>query len=267
MPENEPPPVDAEALAEVARRLREGGFVAAEDEAADLLLSAGGDEALLESRLRRRLEGEPLAWITGTTRFCGLELHVDAGVYVPRWQSEELARRAAALLPDDGVALDLCTGSGAVAAYLVSQRPGARVLASDVDEAAVACARRNGVDASRGDLFDAFPHDVRGCADVVVAVVPYVPTRHLAFLPRDTITFESTLAYDGGDQGTEVLRRVIAQSPRYLRSGGALLLELGGDQARLLDDDFARHQLVVRDHLVDDDGDLRGVVAVRAPSP
>jgi release factor glutamine methyltransferase len=89
----------------------------------------------------------------------------------------------------------------------------------------------------------------------------------LAFLPRDTFTFESTLAYDGGDQGTEVLRRVIAQSPRYLRSGGALLLELGGDQARLLDDDFARHQLVVHDHLVDDDGDLRGVVAVRAPSP
>ena len=178
----------------------------------------------------RRLTGEPLAWITGTAPFCGLWIRVDPGVYVPRWQTEALAWRAVERLPADGVAIDLCTGSGAIAKVLMTHRPGARVVASDVDPRAVACARSNGVEAYVGDLFEPLPDVV---ADVIVGVVPYVPTPDLPLLQRDTFTFETPLAYDGGADGLDIVRRVIAEAPRHLR--GPLLLELGGDQAAAFD--------------------------------
>jgi release factor glutamine methyltransferase len=99
----------------LAEMLSQAGFVAAEEEADELLACAGGDPERLESLVRRRLGGEPLAWITGSVSFCGLKIHVDAGVYVPRWQSEPLAARAVERLPASGTAIDLCTGSGAIA--------------------------------------------------------------------------------------------------------------------------------------------------------
>jgi release factor glutamine methyltransferase len=201
--------------------------------------------------VERRLTGEPLAWITGTAPFCGLWIKVDPGVYVPRWQTEVLARRAAERLPPGGSAIDVCTGSGAVAVTLM--RAGGRVRASDLDERAVACARSNGVDAYAGDLFEPFSERV----DVITGVVPYVPTPDLPLLQRDTFTFETPLSYDGGDDGMGILRRVIAEAPRFLRPGGALLLELGGRQAEALD--FTGYADVRV--LVDDEGDVRGVEA------
>ncbi|HSS59590.1 MAG TPA: methyltransferase, partial [Solirubrobacteraceae bacterium] len=209
----------------------------------------------------RRLTGEPLAWITGSVAFCGLEVLVAPGVYVPRWQSEPLALRAVQRLPDGGAAIDVCTGAGAVAMTLMARRPGARVVATDVDERAVACARRNGVDARLGDLLAPLPRALEGRVDVVVGVVPYVPTPDLPLLQRDTLTFESPLSYDGGEDGIALLRRVVAESPRFLRRGGALLLELGGDQAESLRDDLARLRYVEVGVLRDEDGDLRGVEA------
>ena len=233
--------------------------MAAEEEADELLARAAGDAGLLESLVGRRLAGEPLAWVTGSVAFCGLEIRVDPGVYVPRWQSEPLARRAAGRLPHDGVAIDICTGSGALAKTLAVCRPGARVLASDIDERAVACAASNGVEAYRGDLFAPLPRSLEGRADVVVGVVPYVPTPALALLPRDTLAFESPLSYDGGHDGTEILRRVLTECPGFLRRGGALLLELGGDQADALGEDIARLGYVDLIVLFDQDGDPRGI--------
>ncbi len=132
------------------------------------------------------------------------------------------------------MAIDLCTGTGAVAKTLATCRPGARVVASDLDERAVACAAANGVEAYCGDLFAPLPRSLEGCVHVVVGVVPYVPTPALGLLARDTLAFESPLSYDGGPDGTEVLRRVLSECPRFLRHGGALLLELGGEQAEAL---------------------------------
>jgi release factor glutamine methyltransferase len=246
--------------------LARAGFVAAAEEAELLLARAGGDSALLDALVARRLTGEPLAWIIGSMSFCDVDIRVDPGVYVPRWQSEQLARRAVARLPHDGVAVDLCTGAGAIARTLISNRPGARVYASDVDERAVACAAANGVEAYCGDLFVPLPRDLEGRVDVVVAVVPYVPTPELPLLQRDTFAFESPLAYDGGADGTEVLRRVMRDSPRFLRGGGALLLELGGVQADALRDELARLGYVDVSVLVDDDGDVRGIEATFAPA-
>ncbi len=230
------------ALAELTARLARAGFVAADEEAAELL-AAPGD---LEAMVARRLTGEPLAWITGTAPFCGLWIRVDPGVYVPRWQTEALAWRAVERLPADGVAIDLCTGSGAIATVLATHRPGARVIASDIDPRAVACARSNGVEAHEGDLFAPLPDIV---ADVVVGVVPYVPTPDLPLLQRDTFTFETPLSYDGGPDGLDIVRRVISGAPAFLRPGGVLLLEIGGDQAAALGGD----------PILDEDGDVRGI--------
>lgn len=251
-------PRDREALAAL---LAGAGFVAAQEEADELLARAAGDVELLDSLVGRRLTGEPLAWITGSVCFCGVQVRVDPGVYVPRWQSEPLARRAAERLPATGTAIDLCTGAGAIAKTLATERPGARVVASDADERAVACATANGVEVYRGDLLAPLPRELQGRVDVVVGVVPYVPTPALALLQRDTFAFESPLAYDGGRDGTEILRRVVTDSPRFLRPGGALLLELGGEQADALADDLARLGYVDVTVLVDEDGDVRGVEA------
>jgi release factor glutamine methyltransferase len=253
-----PVPNDLEGLAAV---LADAGFVAADEEADELLARAAGDVELLDALVARRLTGEPLAWITGNVAFCGLQIRVDAGVYVPRWQSELLARRAFARLPAHGVAIDLCTGVGAIAKTLSAEHPDARVVASDVDERAVACARGNGVEVYRGDLFAPLPPTLRGGVDVVVGVVPYVPTRDLALLQRDTFAFESSLSYDGGPDGTAILRRVLADSPRFLRPGGALLLELGAGQVEALGADLARLGYLDVSVLVDEDGDVRGIEA------
>lgn len=251
-------PTDLETLAAL---LSSAGFVASEEEANELLMCAAGDVEVLTALIERRLTGEPLAWVTGNVSFCGSTFRVDPGVYVPRWQSERLARRAAERLPINGVAVDLCTGTGAVAATLMNARPRARVVATDVDGRATTCATTNGVEAYCGDLFDPLPLALEGCVDVVVGVVPYVPTPALSLLPRDTLAFESTLSYDGGPDGTDALRRVLADSPRFLRTGGAVLLELGGAQADLLGDDLSRLGYNDVEVLIDDDGDVRGIEA------
>jgi release factor glutamine methyltransferase len=254
-------PNDHEAL---AAQLAAAGFVAAEEEAEELLARAAGDAELLDSLVERRLTGEPLAWITSKVEFCGLEIRVDPGVYVPRWQSELLARRAVERLPANGTAIDLCTGAGAIARTLSANRPGARVVASDVDERAVACARANGVEAYVGDLFAPLPSALEGRVDVVVGVVPYVPTPELPLLQRDTLTFESTLSYDGGPHGTDILRRVLTGSPRFLTPKGAILLELGADQPDALADDLDRLGYADVTVLHDEDGDVRGIEATWA---
>jgi release factor glutamine methyltransferase len=155
----------------------------------------------------------------------------------------------------------------AVARTLMSHRPGAHVVASDLDDRSVACAAANGVEVYRGDLFDPLPRALQGRVDVVIGVVPYVPTPALPLLQRDTFAFESPLAYDGGHDGTEILQRVLTGAPRFLRRGGALLLELGGEQAGALEDDLARLGYVDVSVLVDEDGDVRGIEASLGPLP
>ncbi len=251
-------------MAALAARLARAGCVAADEEAAELADRAGGDHAALAALAARRLAGEPLAWITGRIDFGRLAVHVHPGVYVPRWQSTELARRAADRLPDEGRAVDLCTGTGAVAATMRAARPRAHIVATDTDARAVACARANGVEASLGDLFETVPGSFRGATDVVVAVVPYVPSPALHLLPRDTLGFEDAAHYDGGPDGTEVLARVVQAAPGFLRRGGLLLLELGGDQAELLGPLLAAAGYNAVDTWCDEDGDLRGLQATLA---
>jgi release factor glutamine methyltransferase len=244
----------------VAARHAAGGCVAPREEARELLHD-GPDAAALGARIRRREAGEPLAWIVGRARFAGLTVHVEPGVYVPRAQTEELARRAAMLLPARGVAIDLCTGSGAVAAWIEHARPGSLVVGVDIDAAAARCAARNLVHAVVGDL--AAPLHAPGSVDVVTAVAPYVPTGDRRLLPADVQRHEPQLALDGGDDGLAVVRRVVRHAASLLRPGGHLLVELGGAQDVALAPDLDRAGFDELEPWHDDDGDLRGLVARR----
>jgi len=243
---------------DVVEALRRAGCVAAEEEAAELWAAGGRDGARVDDLVRRRSRGEPLAWITGKVVFAGVELVVHPGVYVPRWQSEPMALRAAQLLPPAGRALDLCTGCGAVAAVLAALRPGATIIATDADAAAVACAGANGVDARRGDLDAPVPGDWAGTVDVLVAVVPYVPAEEMHLLDRDSRAFEPAAALDGGPGGTRLLAEVLRRAPRWLRPAtGVVLLELGGHQAEALRPVIEDAGLIPRDIGRDAEGDVR----------
>jgi release factor glutamine methyltransferase len=244
----------------VTERLLAAGCVAA-DEEADELVAAAPDPATLEAWVRRREQGEPPAWITGTMPFCGRPLRVDPGVYVPRYQTEELAERAAARLAatPGGRAVDLCTGSGAIAAHLRAAVPGAAVAGVDLDPRAVRNARRNGVPAVVGDLDR--PPLRPGTCDVVTAVAPYVPTADIAYLPADVQRYEPRVALDGGDDGLALVRRVVGAAARLLRPGGRLLTEVGGAQDELLAPTLAAAGFGPATPWRDEDDDLRGIEA------
>jgi len=243
----------------VVGRLAAAGCVAAEEEAAELVEVAAGDAELLEQLVERRIAGEPLAWVTGWIDFLRYRIGVGPGVYVPRWQTEMLVRRAIAVLPEGGLAADLCTGSGAVAVAMGGARPDARVVATDIDPLACRCAQENGVEVYLGHLADPLPDELRGQFDLVFAVVPYVPTDALIYLPRDVRDHEPLIALDGGPGGLTVLDDVVRGASTLLHVGGSLLLELGGHQDEALRSTLEQAGFgPVRRHL-DAEGDLRGI--------
>ena len=127
----------------------------------------------------------------------------------------------------------------------------------------MACARRNGVEALPGSLDEPLPEELEGRADVLTAVVPYVPTRELGFLPRDVRAFEPVVALDGGPDGTDLLREVATRAPHWLRPGGLLFLELGGDQAVPIGRLLSELGFEDVDVLRDEDGDVRGICGRR----
>lgn len=247
---------------DLVARLAGAGCVAAEEEAVELVAAASGDAELLAHLVERRTAGQPLAWVTGEVTFLGRRIGVRPGVYVPRGQTQVLAARAITLVPPHGIAVDLCTGSGAIAAVMGDACPGARVVASELDPAACACAAGNGVEVYLGHLADPLPSWLRGQVDVVVAVAPYVPTTAIPFLPRDAREHEPRLALDGGPKGTEVLEAVVHAAAGLLRPAATLLLELGADQDVLLRPALDRAGFGASRRHWDVDGDLRGIEVV-----
>ena len=111
----------------------------------------------------------------------------------------------------------------AVSAVLQHRRPKAELYAIDIDPAAAALARRNLAEPAVvivGDLYEGLPGSLRGRVDVLVANAPYVPTDAIALMPREARDHEPRVALDGGSDGTAVQRRIIAEAPGWLRSGG-----------------------------------------------
>jgi release factor glutamine methyltransferase len=239
--------------------------VFAEDEAA-LLLDASSSPGDLDSRVARRVAGEPLEQILGWAEFCGLRVLVAPTVFVPRRRTELVVREAARLVGPGGVVVDLCCGTGAVGLAVVAQVPGVQLHAADLDPAAVACARRNvepvGGHVHEGDLDAPLPVDLRGRVDVITANAPYVPTDEVAFMPSEARDHEARVALDGGADGLDLHRRIAALAPGWLRPGGHLLVETSERQADRTAEAFVHHGLTA--HVVtDDDLDATVVVGVR----
>ena len=217
--------------------LAAAGCVSAAAEA-DWLLEEAPDDGTLRAMVARRVAGEPLQYVIGWAPFGRLRLRVGPGVFVPRPETEGLADRAAARLraiPAPRVAVDLCTGSGAIACFLAAEAPGTRVLATELDPGALAWARANadrcGVELLAGDLDAPLPPELAGRVDVLCANVPYVPSQAIATLPTDVRDHEPLLSLDGGPDGLEVFRRLAGRAGHWLAPGGALYGEIGEDQA------------------------------------
>ena len=216
----------------IESRLRAAGCVYAEDEAA-LLRAAARDEADLERLVVQRVAGVPLEVLVGWADFCGLRVAVDAGVFVPRQRTSYVVRLAAAGLHPGDLVVDLCCGTGAVGAALAAAVPDLEVHACDVEPAAVRCARRNlpPERVHEGDLYDALPDRLRGRVDVLAVNAPYVPHDAIALMPPEARLHEPAVALDGGPDGLDVQRRVVAGAAGWLAPGGRLLIETGVAQA------------------------------------
>lgn len=180
--------------------------------------------------VRRRAGHEPTAYLLGRKEFYGRPFQVDARALVPRPETELVLEAALVALPADGAALDLCTGTGALGVSLALERPGARVVATDLSADALALARENAarlgaasVSFLEGDLYD--PVAPGEHFHVIVSNPPYVPRGELDTLPPE-VRREPRLALDGGADGLELLRRIAAGAPTRLRPGGALVLEM-----------------------------------------
>jgi release factor glutamine methyltransferase len=196
----------------------------------------------------RRVAGQPLEHVLGWAEFCGLRIAVDPGVFVPRRRTAFLVAQALALAPAARVVVDLCCGSGAVGAALINVLGRVDLHAVDIDPAAVRCARRNlagtGARVHHGDLYRPLPTDLRGRVDLLVANAPYVPSSAVGLMPPEARLYEPLVALDGGADGLDVLRRVIAGAPRWLAPGGRLLVETSDEQAPALVADVAAAGLV-----------------------
>jgi release factor glutamine methyltransferase len=166
-----------------------------------------------------------------------MRVQVGPGVFVPRRRTEVLVTRAVELLAGraGGVVVDVCCGCGAVGTAIAATCDGVELHATDLDPAAVSYARLNvatvGGTAYVGDLFDALPDRLRANVDVVVANAPYVPTDAIATMPPEARDHEPRLALDGGADGLDVQRRVVAAAPQWLRPDGWLLVETSRAQA------------------------------------
>lgn len=236
----DPPPSSRPlALPDVASRagvvavLRAAGCVFAEDEAR-LLTEAARSPAQLLRATSRRVAGVPLEHILGWAEFCGLRIAVTPGVFVPRRRTQLLVREARRRARAGDVVVDLCCGSGAVGAAIAAAVDGVDLHAADIDPVAVRCARRNvepGGHVHQGDLYDALPAGLRGRVAVLAVNAPYVPTDAIDLMPPEARSHEPHLALDGGPDGLDIQRRVVAAAPRWLAAGGHLLIETSAAQA------------------------------------
>ena len=193
--------------------------------------------------LRRRAAGEPLQYILGTQAFRGLDIAVRPGVLIPRPETELVIEEVHALdLSGNCLRMaDVGTGSGCLALALAVEFPDATIHAIDCSDAALEVAKSNAVRHGvqdrirflRGDLLEPlslYP-EMQADLSVIVANLPYIPTRELDTLQPEVRDFEPRLALDGGPDGLTFYRRLLCDALVFLRPGGSLVLEMGQGQA------------------------------------
>jgi len=228
------PRLQARMLLEAASGKRREWLIAHGDEPADERAASA-----FESLARRRLLGEPIAYLVGTREFAGRRFSTTPAVLVPRPETEMLVDFALAHAPAHGSVIDLGTGSGAIAITLACERDDLRVVATDRSEAALALARRNAealcpealhgarLGLRHGDWWECVGDDER--FDVVVANPPYVADED-PHLHQGDLRFEPRGALAAGPDGLEALRAIVDGAARHVSSHGWIALEHGCDQ-------------------------------------
>lgn len=218
----------------IVNRLRSAGCVFAEEEA-QILISEAHSLDDLNQKVKMRADGLPLEYVIGWAEFCGLRIEVEQGVFVPRKRTEFLVRQATDLSCSGDIVVDLCCGSGAVGLALAATLGGISLYCADIDPVAIRCTRRNVTDFRdyifEGDLYNALPQSIKGHINLLVANVPYVPTKAIDMLPMEARLYEPKLALDGGDDGLNIQRMVAEEAPYWLGAGGQLLIETSEIQA------------------------------------
>lgn len=248
----------AEALKRASQELDQAGVAEARREASALLSYViGKDRTFLISHaedllgedeskrfgnaIERRAAGEPSQYITETQDFFGRAFRVTPDVLIPRPETELLVEAALDVMTPDSVICDVGTGSGCIAVTLLCERRDARAVAVDVSEAALEIAREN---ARRLLVHDRIKFRVSDCFaalraneklfDVIVSNPPYVSANALPGLQREVRDHEPLVALSPGDDGLSIIRRLLNDSPRFLRENGHLLMEIGFDQGETI---------------------------------
>ncbi len=190
---------------------------------------AGESLAQFDEMVRRRCGGVPLQYVRGVQEFYGREFRVSRDVLIPRPETEHLVEAALDRIQPGGVALDIGTGSGAVAVSVALERTDIQIAASDISLPALKIARLNSnrlrarVEFCLGDIADAF---LSGTFDAILSNPPYVPLKDSASLQRE-LRHEPAIALYGGEDGLQFIERIAREVPRVLKPGGWLLAEIG----------------------------------------
>jgi release factor glutamine methyltransferase len=220
-------------LAHVLGRKRIDLYLEFERELAETELGA------LRDLVKRRGEGEPLQHLLGTVEFCGLTFLCDKRAMVPRTETEQLVELVESRIENrESRIVDVGTGSGVIALSLAAKFHGAKVLAADVSDDALALAQENAarlnLSASVQFLKSRLLENVEGDFDVIIANLPYISTQDRHTLSREVL-HDPQIALFAGDRGDELVRELIDQAPSRLRPGGMLALEIGlGQNEQLL---------------------------------
>ncbi len=210
------------------------------------------ERAPLRDLVRERAQGRPLQHLLGTVEFHGREFLCDARALVPRPETEQLVEFAQSKIENQrSKILDVGTGGGVIAITLALAHPEAAVTAIDASPDALALARENagrlGAEVAfvQGDLLPAEPAEF----DLIVANLPYIPSGDIAALSRE-VRRDPLAALDGGTDGLDLIRRLIARSAPRLAAGGWMFLEIGHDQAAAVIEIFEAHayHAVARHH-------------------
>jgi release factor glutamine methyltransferase len=198
----------------------------------------------MEGLIERRISGEPLQYILGHQEFWSIDFKVDPRVLIPRPETELLVEQALLLLSDNPskrtpYALEIGTGSGAVAISLAKEVRNLFLVATDISRDALLLAKENATSAGvlhqvkfvNGDLFEPFrPFGEREPFDLILSNPPYITFSEIDGLPKEVKDYEPVIALNGGEDGLDFYRRIVSQAPFYLRRGGWLLLEVGQGQ-------------------------------------